>query len=482
MENYERTRISASDKQGGDKYPGIDNYDSTLLKRGSKICALVAYYETGVMKPCEFYFPLEAIEQSCHNAKKLSQGLQISPWKNYATQQYSYKNRVATFVVLKDINVEFSSKVSENSCYGEGGIAQYHIPQEVAAKALKKEDSDTFLDDAEITEDEYDLIMDRKDQILIKRNLFSYLKSKVNTLDILQNTSNRTIEEQSKRNLQTINQHIENLMIDLAVSQEQIGDVTSDKYDRNINILLEEIEIREQDDTLLISNVKLNKEINDLSQTLEEKIDFNIISYEQDQSEIIAKNISQKIEKYEQIKENGLKPEIDVEKQNLLDVLNINKFNKEGKKSLAGNPPKETNYLSIRRLIMQHKDGSKEEIKLVDFFTESSIKAIQNTRNGDLTPTLQHKTTGTICKLLMVGNKPHLYIAQDMEKLCQTLERLQLDETQKNRLWNGGEIELNHIHYHIDRELNALVPPNTYNKQLLSKKASNKPTAHSLRH
>ena len=213
MERNEPYNRTASQRQGSDKYPGIDTYEYTTLKKDTRICALVAYYENGRMKPCEFYFPHKVLQQVDYNPIKLSQGLQISPWQTPKTGECCYRTWVATFIVAADFETEYSAKVSENPSYGTGGMIQYHIPKESAEKYLIKEPDDIFLSDGQISEEEYEVIMEKHQQILIKRNLFSYLKAKADTLDILQNTTDKEEEERTKRNLRTLDQHIEDLTI-----------------------------------------------------------------------------------------------------------------------------------------------------------------------------------------------------------------------------------------------------------------------------
>lgn len=470
----------ASSKQGGDRYPGIDTYESIRLEKGTKICALVAYFEDGVMKPNEFFFPQKAVSIADGKAKKLCEGLQISPWRNPQNGKYLYKNRVATFTVIQDFETEYSPKTSENSCYGEGGIIQYHIPLDKAKKYLKKEADDTLLTDEEITEDEYELIMEKREQILLKRNLFSYLKQKVDTLDIIQNTQDDKLLNEALRNLDTINLHIDNLIMDLAFSQEQIGDIVSMKYDKMIALLLDELEIREQEDTLLISNVNIGKELEELSHTITETTDFNLItSHSLNIVESIEKNLTTKIVESERKMRRGEMPDIDIGKQRLHDIINIHRFNLQCFSNIEDNGVKRRDFLPITKLIMQNKNGEKREYKIEEFFTNSSVAEMKGTYNGEMTPALCHKESGTLMKFLMRGNKPQLYIGQSKEKLPLLLDHLCLDASQKETLLSGKEIMINHKPYHIDSDLNTLVPHIAMSKEYYNKK---QPTQKKQRH
>lgn len=461
-------------KQGGDKYPGIDSYEKTVLKRGSVICALVAYHDNGEMKKCEYFFPKQAITQEGINARKLSESLQIAPWEDPRSGKYLYKNRIAYFVVIQDIEVQYSANTSENTCFGEGGIPQYHIPAEIARKYLKKEGDDTLLTDEEIDEEEYELMMEKREQILIKRNLFGYLKTKAETLDILQNAKEATIAEEARRNLETINQHIEYLMMDLAFSQEQIGDILSDKYDKMITLLLNEMEIREEKETLLVSNIKIGKELDEISQTITERVNMNLITpVSSNLINDMGKDLTTKIEESERKAKLGEKPDIDVKKQRLCDILNIKEFNKEGISSIKRNGLREIDFSSITQLVMQNPDGQRKVYQLTDFLTEDSIAKLKQSKNGEMTPALKHKESGAILKFMMHGNKPQLYIGQNKESLSLMLTRLHISPTQVETLKNGGEITLHDNKYRIDMELNTLVPsPPT--EQKISKKNSHR--------
>ena len=450
---------SASERQGSDKYPGIDTYDCTTLRKNTKICALVAYYENGRMKPCEFYFPQKVLQQVNNNPIKLSQGLQISPWKNPKTGEYSYRTRVATFIVAEDFETEYSAKVSENPSYGTGGMIQYHIPKESAEKYLIKEPDDIFLSDGQISEDEYEEIMEKHQQMLIKRNLFSYLKAKADTLDILQNTSDEEEKKRTEKNLRTLDRHIEDLTIDLACSQEKIGDIHSEKYDRLINQLVVEIESREEDNVLLVSNVKVLKEIEEVSQRLNQSVDFILAPCDsQNDAGQLAENIANKIDSYEKELSSGGKPSIDVPKQNLSDFLTIHQINKQRCEVMENLQPQTRNYQPINTIVIQSQNGQHQRIPIETFFTSESIASIREARNGSLTPTLHFKGNDLTAKLFMRGNKTQLYLAQTKEQLAQTLDRIQLSSSQREKLQQGGSVRLRQGHYHLDPELNCLVP------------------------
>lgn len=459
MERNEPYNRTASQRQGSDKYPGIDTYEYTTLKKDTRICALVAYYENGRMKPCEFYFPHKVLQQVDYNPIKLSQGLQISPWKNPKTGECCYRTRVATFIVAADFETEYSAKVSENPSYGTGGMIQYHIPKESAEKHLIKEPDDIFLSDGQISEEEYEVIMEKHQQILIKRNLFSYLKAKADTLDILQNTTDKEEEERTKRNLRTLDQHIEDLTIDLAYSQEKIGDIHSEKYDRLINQLVIETESREEDNVLLISNVKVLKEIEAASQKISQSVDYVLVPCDtQNDAAQLAENIANKIDNYEKELSNGGKPAIDVPKQNLSDFLSINQIINQWKEVMENLQPQKRNYEAIDTIVIQNQNGQHQRIPIETFFTTESIASLRETRNGSLTPPLHFKGNDLTAKLFMRGNKPQLYLAQTKEQLAQTFDRIHLTNTQREELRNGGSIRLRQGRFQLDTELNCLVP------------------------
>lgn len=450
---------TASERQGGDKYPGIDTYEYTTLRKGAKICALVAYYGNGRMKPCEFYFPNKVLAEVGFNPIRLSKGLQISPWKDPETGAYSYRTRIATFTVKEDFETEYSAKVSENPSYGEGGLLQYHIPKEYADRYLIKEPNDIFLPDAQISEEEYEQIMERHKQILIKRNLFSYLKAKADTLDILQSATEQEEKERMKRNLQTLNRHIEDLTIDLAYSQESIGDIRSEKYDRLITQLVVETESREQENILLISNVIVGKEIEETSQRLNQNVELILAPYEMaDDAGQLAENITKKIGEYEDELSHGGKPEIDVPKQNLSDFLVISHLNNQWKEVMANTQPSAYNYQNIDTLVIQSQSGQHQRISIEHFFTPESVSLIRGAQNGKLTPRLHFKGNAQTAKIMMRGNKPQIYLSQTKEQLAQTFERLHLTAPQRENILKGESIQLQHGSFRLDEEINCLVP------------------------
>lgn len=458
MQKNDNIRHSASERQGGDKYPGIDSYAFTTLKRGTKICTLVAYYENGHMKPCEFYFPEKALSEVGYNCIRLSQGLQIRPWRNPETNTYSYRNRVATFSVKEDFEVEFSPHALENRSYGQGGIAQYHISQNDAEKYLIKEPEDTILPDGQISEDEYERIMEKHQQLLIKRNLFSHLKAKSDAMDIMQNTTDKAKGEKAKENIETLNRHIENLIVDLAISQEKIGDVISEKYDNLISQIANELEIREKEDTLFICNVKTSREIEVTAQQIDHLTDnWIMFAPTKDESVNIAENITRKMDNYEQAISDGTKPEIDVPQQKLSDILHVNRLNEEAKNTMSQNAPKEMDFRKITTLSMRTQSGHSIQVPLEKIFTQKSITELHNVRNGTFTPLLQLQNNGS-AKLLLLGNKAQLFLSQTKEQLAQTLDSLNIGSPQRQELLAGKELRIDSTYYKLDQDLNCLIP------------------------
>jgi len=460
MERNDQSIRTASDRQGGDKYPGIDTYEYTTLRKNMRICALVAYCENGKMKPCEFYFPHKVLSQVEHNPIRLSQGLQISPWRNPKTGVYSYRTRIATFIVKEDFETEYSAKVEENPSYGKGGFLQYHISKETADKYLLKEPEDIFLPDGQISEEEYEEIMEKHQQILIKRNLFSYLKAKSDTLDILQNSSDVQEKENAQKNLRILNRHIEDLTIDLAYSQENIGDIKSGKYDRLISQLVIETESREEGNVLVISNAKLGKEMDEMAQKIERDTSYILVSSAapQDEAMQLAQNITKKINSYEETVSNGGKPEIDVPKQNLSDYLVINHINSLCRKVLENIQPQDYSFQMIDTLLIQRQDGQHQRIPINDIFEADSVSAVRSTRNGTFSVPLHLKGDKRTVKLLMRGNKPQMYFSQTKEQLDQTFDRLHLTLAQRETLHSGGNVILRQGVFRLDSDINSLVP------------------------
>lgn len=458
MPTNDNIRHSASERQGGDKYPGIDTYAFTTLKRRTKICALVAYYEDGHMKPCEFYFPENALAEVGFNCIRLSQGLQIRPWKDPQTNIYSYRNRVATFIVTEDFEVEYSPHALENSSYGQGGIPQYHISPADAKRYLIKEPEDTILPDGHISEEEYEQIMEKHQQLLIKRNLFSHLKAKSDALDILQNTTDKSTEEKTKENIETLNRHIENLIVDLAVSQEKVGDVVSQKYDHLISQIVNELEIRERKDTLIVCNVKTTQEIENTVQQIDHLTDnWVMLPQTKDETVHMAENITKKMYNYEKEMSSGGKPEIDVPQQNLSDILHINRLNEEAQNLIIRHTPKELDFSSITTLSMRTQNGPSMQIPIENIFTQDSVKTLRNAQNGIFTPLLRLQNNGS-AKLLLRGNKAQLFLSQTKEQLSQRMDFLRISPRQREELLEGKALRIGTTYYTLDKDLNCLIP------------------------
>lgn len=97
---------SAAEWQGTDRYAGIDSYEKIELKAGTQVCALISYDKEGKMKPCEYLFPKEQLDQVGNDATQLSEKLQVRPFIDSMLKSGSYRSEVAMFELKRDLVVE----------------------------------------------------------------------------------------------------------------------------------------------------------------------------------------------------------------------------------------------------------------------------------------------------------------------------------------------------------------------------------------
>jgi hypothetical protein len=64
---------------------------------------------------------------------------------------------------------------------------------------------------------------------------------------------------------------------------------------------------------------------------------------------------------------------------------------------------------------------------------------------------------GHTAKLMMLGNKAHLFLKQPKESLDQTLDKMSLGDTERKRLLNGETIAYKQTHVKLDKDLNCVV-------------------------
>lgn len=451
---------TASEWQGGDLYAGIDSYEKIKLEAGTELYALIAYNKAGKMNTCEYFFPKNELEMAGNDATKLSRLLQIAPWENPETKECSYKKELVVFKLGKETEVE-TGKTAENTAYGMGGMTQYYIPSEGKTfndiLTLSKFDSgenSKILSNNEMAREDYGYVMERLSQLQLRRNLFCAQKAKLDTMDIIQNSPLEKDVEMARGNLTKLDKDIFGFSRKIKDSIEVIGKVPSPLYDSLNRQLAEEIKLREgKKDVLVLGNAKVEQSLTQVSEVLLGNASLNVVTLEEDKSQAVAQNLFRKIDGYDP-KRNW--NDIDVEKQGLVDVMNINRINKECQKVMAEESLKPRDFQALERIALPTSDGKVKEYRLNEIFDERSVQKIHSAQNGQLTEPLQMKN-GQSAKLMMLGDKARLFLGQPKESLGQTLNKMSLGDTERKRLLNGETIAYRQIHVKLDKDLNCVV-------------------------
>ncbi|MBO7606179.1 MAG: hypothetical protein J6T28_01000 [Paludibacteraceae bacterium] len=456
---------SASDWQGTDKYAGIDSYEKITLKAGSELCALVSYEKNGQMRPCEYLFSKKELELANGDDRELNRMLQIAPYKEMKTQICSYRNEIAIFKLKRDLEVE-TGKTRDNPAYGAGGMTQYYIPGRVFSDLIADKENGMervsfedgtnvkFLGNNVIDAKEYDLIQNRHAQLQMRRNLFCTRRAKIDTLDIIQNSQRPEDIELAKKNLKKLNANIQVICQDITESKKRFGKVPSPLYDSLNRQLAEEIKLREgKENVLVLGNAKVEQSIKHVSEVVLDKASLNVVTLEEDRAQAVAQNLFKKIDEYDPKKDWN---DIDVKNQGLVDVMNINRINRECQKVMAEEALRPRDFQALERIALPTSDGKSKEYRLDELFDEKSVQKIRSSQNGHLTEPLQMKG-GQTAKLMMLGNKAHLFLAQPKEKLNNVLDKMSLDDTERKRLLNGETIAYKQSHVKLDKDLNCVV-------------------------
>ncbi|MBP5481044.1 MAG: hypothetical protein J6Y22_04770 [Paludibacteraceae bacterium] len=454
---------SASDWQGGDKYPGIDKFEKVVLKPGHELCALVLIDEKGRVRPSEFLFPTRALKTVGDDAAELNRLLQVAPCQNKETAECTYKAVLTSFRLREP--VEFDKCVStENPAYGKGGLTHYYLPLERFTELVDKggmkrakfgnECLTKVLNHYELNPREYDKINSRLKQLQYRRNLFCAQKAKLDTLDVVQNSPRSADVELAKKNLKKLDEKIKEFKTKIKDSVQMYGKVASSLYDDLNCRLATEIRCREREDKVLVlGNVKTEQSSGRLSEMLG-RANLNVLTVtEMDRMESVSQNLFRKIDDYGRRNPHN---EIDVKAQGLVDVMNIAHVNRECQRVMAEEMLKVRDYQTLERIVLPNAEGKCAEYGLEDIFTEESVRAIRSAQNGQLTGLLQMKG-GESAKLMMMGNKANLYLAQPKENLNNVLDKMSLGDTERKRLLNGETITHNHIHVKLDKDLNCVV-------------------------
>lgn len=464
MKNEADKTVSASDWQGSDKYAGIDSYEKIELKPGTQLCSLVFNWSNDNPRACEYLFPKDLLDKVDNDSIILNEGLQIAPYRNLENDVCSYKKEVAMFEVQKPIEVE-TGLTAENTAYGKGGMTQFYIPNEKFMECLSNgslivvslgNSNDALqLKNNMISRSEYDYLIERNNQLNLRRNLFCHQKAKLDTLEIIQSSPNLDDVKKAEENYKTLNQDIANIYEDLRSSIKRIGKVLSPLYDSLNKQLSSELAYRESHpNNLMLSNVVVKKAETETTEVVFDRSNMNVVvETGKSKTEEIGENLFKKIDSY---KEGSDGNPIDVKRQGLWDVMNINRINQESREMMQTTALRQRDYSQVQTLAFQGRDGTFKECKLSDYFTEASVAKIQNTRNGQLTGMLEMKD-GTKAKLYIEGNKAQLYLPQKEEVLVKQVDKLPMDHSQKKALLAGSCM----MGMRIDRELNAIVRGNS---------------------
>ncbi len=456
---------SAAEWQGTDRYAGIDSYEKIELKAGTQICALISYDKEEKMKPCEYLFPKEQLDQVGNDATQLSEKLQVRPFIDSMLKSGSYRSEVAMFELKRDLVVE-GGTIAENTSYGEGGLTQYYIPATKFSNYLEDgtlkrakfgESSEVLLlDHLSLSEKQCKEIVSKQNQLLMRRNLFCHQKAKLDAMDIIQNSPNSTDVVKAVENLEKLNGNILRLKKKLSESVKKIGPVRSPLYDSLNKQLAGEIKYREMHpDTLMLSNVRLKGEESRTIQEVFEKNNLNVvIDPGQNKVKEISENLFNKMDGYKPEKEWN---DIDVKSQGLGEVMNINHINQQSKTLMQATELRIRDFSQVETIALQGSDGKMVECALTAHFTEASIQKIHKGVNGEMTEALEMKD-GRMAKLYMEGNRAQLFLSRDREEVEQQVKRLPIEETDKKLLLAGGTITCKNMLMKIDGELNAIVP------------------------
>lgn len=101
--------------QGAGKYPGVDDYQDVIVKKGT-----VLY--RGEPNGTEYFTTIDAIEQSGMSKQTLFEGLQVE-----AHPIYGYRSEMQGYIFNKNVAGAYGI-VDANPQFGIGGLEQYYIP------------------------------------------------------------------------------------------------------------------------------------------------------------------------------------------------------------------------------------------------------------------------------------------------------------------------------------------------------------------
>ena len=450
---------TAAEWQGGDNYPGIDAYEKVQLKAGSKIYAII-HRDKGSFKTPAYFFNKEAMEGIGNDSISLNERLQTKPYSSDG-KTASYRTEVVVYRLEKDLVFE-SGKTAENPAYGKGGYTQYYMPQELVQEAIKngaltqEAEPSIFLHNPELTKEQYKKLRDSHDQLLLRRNLFCYQKTKLDTLDIIQNSTNPDDVKKAKENLGKLNNDIKTVIKNINKSCEKIGVVPSPLYDRHNKELNERIQFQEKNpNVLFLTNKDLKIEENHTSEIILEHSNISaIVGVGKSKMEEISENLSQKIDAYDPTASWN---DINVERKDmeLVDVMNINRINCKARELMESGELRPFDYSKVDRIALQNEKGERKEYRLSDIFTKESLETLGKGGNGHLSGLLITNDKRP-AKLYLKGNTVELFQGKDKDWLKQQIERLPLNDKEKETLLSGKSVTHNGTRIRVDKDLNRI--------------------------
>jgi hypothetical protein len=105
----------ASSWQGKGKYPGVDNWRNTTLKKGTIVYG-------GTPGQSEFYTTKTAFNRCPKKGDIVGRRLQVEPHR-----KYGYRKEMTAYEVIEDAPAA-RSVAKANPQFGEGGLAQVYVP------------------------------------------------------------------------------------------------------------------------------------------------------------------------------------------------------------------------------------------------------------------------------------------------------------------------------------------------------------------
>ena len=231
--------------QGYDLFPGMDQYETRVLKAGTKLVKLEPS-GSGYFTAWETYENLNKNNGKGVSSVELSEGLQVAPWKHKIQDEhddnsdaiYEYRDAVSIVELQNDIEVAYGKMTLANAEYGNGKFPQIFI---AGYDGEEKENNEKFglkeidigkLEGNEIGKKQWDHIQGKHEQHLLKRNLFCYQNCKDNLMYLKEKTNDIEVKKYCEEKIREIEQKIYDYKSDIKNSISNVGNVKSTTYDK----------------------------------------------------------------------------------------------------------------------------------------------------------------------------------------------------------------------------------------------------------